>query len=582
MSTQARTAAVALVAAVSVALVVSVGGCAAIPKSSQVVPIGSSLGELEDEALPVPKEGADPLSIVREFIELADTPANGHAAARTYLTDDADDAWNSDAHVTVVAPDYDTLYAVGAVSESDESVQVLLRAQKVGVLGPDGAFTSNRDTITPLMNLTRVNGQWRISQLPDGLLIDQRQFSTSYLRAAVTFVDDTRGTLVVDPRWIPRTPPANWPGRAIDMLLAGPSAAAKDGVASLLDGAALKTNVVATEDGALSVDLSLDRELTEEERQRAGAQIVRTLAAVWRKPVRIRLNSAQLLPARKDWNIDDADAFLAPAQVKPDLPVLAVANGRLVRAAGAEPIEGPVGDGSLSILSGSRSADGELFGLVTASAGAPQLLIGTLESLTPVSLRASRMTRPTWRAGSNPELWTVIDDKVGVGVTRTRSGDLRQFGVDLNELAVKGRITELRLSRDGSRVAAIVDGALYVAVVSGAGEESKVVNPRLLVGPDAPQIADVDWKTPERVVVAAMNRDKPFVYDVSIDGVTWAPYGSTNLSGPLTGIAAANAGRQVYVAESYQNGGLWSASLTNDVVWYSTISGQLVDPFYPG
>jgi hypothetical protein len=568
------------VAVALVAVAAMTAGCAAIPKTSPVVPIGSSSLDKENVKLPGPPAGAAPLNIVREFIQLAGTAANDHAASRAYLTEAAAEHWNDDAQVTVIDKGYGTLYSIGSGSESEQSVQVLLRAQRVGVLGSDGAFTSNRETITPTMDLVRENGEWRIDQLPDGLLIEQSVFQSSYRQVGVTFVDGARGTLVADPRWLPNAPSASWPSRTVEMLLAGPSAATRNGVVNLLDGAELQTNVVINESGALDVNLTLDSQLTQEERERVGAQVVSSLAAVWRKPVQIVVNNAQLLPGKKEWTVVDADPFVPQAQVKPDLPVLAVANGRLVRADGATPLNGPAADGTLAVESASRSADGELFGLVVNQGGTPQLMVGTLESLAPVALRATRMTRPTWRAGDNPELWTVIDGKVGVAVTRVRSGELRQFGVDLNELSVKGRITELRLSRDGSRVAAVVDGALYVAVVAGVGEESKVVNPRQLVGPGAPQIADVDWRSTERVVVAA-NRERPFVYGVSIDGSTWSDYGSTNLTGPLTGIAAANSGR-VFVAESYQNGGLWSATSTSEVVWYSLISGQLVDPFYPG
>lgn len=576
----AVTRAVALAAAALAAAVLA-AGCAAIPKSSPVVPIGSSLNDQQDMSLAGPLDGTNPLSIVREFIGLAGTPANGHAAAREYLTDAAAKRWNDSAQVTVLDEGFSTLYSIGSGLETDQSVQVLLRAQRVGVIGSDGAFASNRATVTPTLDLVRENGEWRIDQLPDGLLITQLSFQTAYRQVGVTFVDGARGTLVVDPRWLPNTPSASWPGRTIEMLLAGPSGATENGVLHLLDGATLLTNVVVGETGMLNVDLVLNRQLTEEERRRVGAQVVSSLASVWRQPVQILLNSAQLLPGKKEWRLDDADPYVAQSQVKPDLPVLAVAGGRLVRADGAQPLDGPAGNGSLNVESGSRSPDGELFGLVVNQGGGPQLMVGTLELLTPVTLNATRMTRPTWRAGGNPELWTVIDDKVGVAVSRTRSGELRQFGVDLNELALKGKITELRLSRDGSRVAAVVGGALYVAVVAGAGEESRVVNPQLLVGPGAPQIADVDWRSAERVVVAANRDNTPFVYGVSVDGATWSDFGSTNLTGPLTGIAAANSGR-VYVSESFQNGGLWSATSTSDVVWYSTIAGQLVDPFYPG
>ncbi|HEY0640583.1 MAG TPA: LpqB family beta-propeller domain-containing protein [Pseudonocardiaceae bacterium] len=561
------------------ALVTGAAGCAAIPETSQVIPIGAPVSATADASAPGPIEDADPLTVVRDFISTADLPANGHAAARAYLTDEAARSWDDEAPVTVIDSGFGTGYSINTGAAADEYVQVRLRAQKVGTLGPDGAFSSNRDTITPTMDLVRVNGQWRISQLPAGLLITLIDFRSSYRSIGVSFLDQARATLVVDRRWMPTKPEANWYGRTIDMLLAGPSEAAV-GLVNLLEGAVVHTNVVPGESGALTVDLTGLPDLSEEDRRRAGAQIVNSLREVWNERVRIVVDGATLLPNKNDWSVPDALPYQPPDTVKPDLPALAVAGGRLVRVEGDDrAVAGPAGDGSLVVRSAAQSLNGELLALVTEEAGLPRLYVGPPASPQPVTLQASRMTRPTWRAGPTAEVWTVLDNKVGVGVLRTQGGELRQYGIDLNELSVKGRITELRLSRDGVRAAAVVDGALYMAVVVGSGSDTRVVNPRLLVGPAAPQIADVDWKGPQRVVVAGTSRDTPYVYDVSIDGLEWNDYGNTNLAGPVTGIAAAASGRRVYVSDA---AGLWYATSTNDVAWYSTIAGLVTDPLYPG
>jgi hypothetical protein len=553
-------------------------GCAAIPESSPVEVVGPGVVDSIEAPVPGPRDGLDPLDVVRGFVEAAGSQANGHAAARAYLTDAARTAWNDGAPVVVIDELFDTVYATSAGDSSGDTYrEVLLRAQQIGQLGEDFAFAANRGTITPLVRLIKEDGQWRISQPPNGLHIRARDFHSSYRSIGVKFVDPSRETLVTDRRWVPTRPSASLPGRAIDLLLGGPSAAVADAVANLLDGAITHTNVVIGENDVLVVDLARVPELSDGQRRLAAAQIVGSLSEAVAHVQRIRIfaDGAPLVPSKDEWTPPDAGPFTPQEDVRPELPALAVTGGRIARVGGeGVGVGGPAGDGSLAVESAAQSADGALLALVSRLSGVPRLYVGPVGSPQPVAVDAASMTRPTWRLGA-AEAWTVLNGKDGAGVLWTESGELRTFGVDLSELSVKGRITELRLSRDGVRVAAVVDGALFVAIVVGSGAETKVRNPRLLVGPGAPQIADVDWKG-EQLVVATLGKD-PAVYAVTGDGLGWTAYKNTNLTGPLTGIAAA-VGRNVLVADQ---GGLWSAGDTN-ALWNSEGYGGGVDPFYPG
>jgi hypothetical protein len=570
-----RTAAVAAVAAALTAALV--GGCAAIPESSPVEVVGPRVSETGEPPVAPPPAGIDALTVVRGFIEASARQANRHAAARAYLTNEAKLSWDDTGPVVVLDDTFNTVYSTSpGDSQSDDYREVLLRGQQLGQLGPDGTFTANRSTITPTMDLVRENGEWRIARPPAAMHLLFTAFGGAYRSIGVKFVDPSRGTLVTDRRWVLAQPSSGWPSRAIDLLLAGPSAAVRDAVVNELDGARTRTNVVLGDNDVLTVDLTAVRELDDNQRRLAAAQIVGSLSEFVSAKIRILVDGAPLMPDKSDWVASDSLPFIPENSVKPDLAALAVDRGRLVRAEGGAAVPGPAGDGTLAVESAAQSLDGALLALVTGGGG-PRLWIGPPAAPQPVALQAARMTRPTWRRGHAPEAWTVINDAVGAGVLQADSGALTTFGVDLSDLAVKGRITELRLSRDGVRVAAVVEGALFVAIVVGTGNESKVRNPRLLVGPGAPQVADVDWKGADKVVVATVGKDNPQVYEVSVDGLSWTPYQKTNLTGPLFGIAAA-VGRPVLVADQ---SGLWFARDTNDL-WYSEGLSSGTDPLYPG
>jgi hypothetical protein len=114
-------------------------------------------------------------------------------------------------------------------------------------------------------------------------------------------------------------------------------------------------------------------------------------------------------------------------------------------------------------------------------------------------------------------------------------------------------------------------------VVTEAGVAS-LRHPQVLREGNLPPTAGVDWARPELLVVASAG-PSPQVSSVSVDGLTRRQLSSTNLTGPLTGIAAAP-GREIIVADAT---GLWAYSDTQEV-WEPLLGGigPGAVPLYPG
>jgi hypothetical protein len=240
---------------------------------------------------------------------------------------------------------------------------------------------------------------------------------------------------------------------------------------------------------------------------------------------------------------------------------------------------GPAGSGALRLLSAAQSnPGGELLAAVVAGPDGPQLRMGPVDGdLALAPLVARTLTRPTWRP-SGTEVWTVVNGDAVMGVALSGAGPPLAYRVDATELTRLGTITQLRLSRDGVRVAAVIGGRLVVAAVVNNSGTLTLRHPQVLGEASLPPLASVDWARPEILVVASAGAT-PQVSSVSVDGLTRRALSSTNLTGPLTAIVAAP-GREVLVADAT---GLWGYSDTQEV-WEPILGGigPGSEPLYPG
>ncbi|NIJ10758.1 hypothetical protein FHU38_001102 [Saccharomonospora amisosensis] len=575
----------ALLATFAAAL--TVAGCAAVPTETQPKAVPQERVAPQTQEIPEPASGLDPLSVVREFVRASVQPTNDHAASRAYLSPAGRKQWRPDQTVTVIQDEFGTVYAPDKDQPQNETERVVtLRGAQVGRLGQDSSFIPSDEPVSePVRVKLQRDGQWRIVDPPDSIMITETDFGEAYFRVPVYFFGPDSTALVPDLRYVVARPQSGLPARVVDLLLAGPSNALTGAVRNPLDSASLESNVTGTNDGALVVPLSGVAEQSQQDKKLMAAQMVRSLQHVTTSRIRLLSDGTALVSGQSEWRPSDLPAYEAVSSPNSELPGLMTVGG-LVRSLGSgAPIDGPVGAGAVDVRSAAQSINGQQLAIVENTRGGVRLRVGDYGTEGQVvDYPAKNMTRPTWlpptsNGGKSGELWTVVDGEQVVRVQQAPNGQWIPQRVNASELAAVGAITGLRLSRDGTRVAMIVGGQLVVASVVRAPDGTSVSlrAPRILKGDQLDSVVDVDWINQDTLIVASSSERIP-VARVPVDGLGLDQFNSSNLTPPMRAITAAP-GRPIVVADA---SGLWTA---NDVgaVWRphpQTLPAA--EPFYPG
>jgi hypothetical protein len=574
-------------------------GCAAIPEATPVKVVDENRGGTDEPTVGAPPAGLDELSVVRGFVEAGRSHTDSHRAARSYLTAEAARTWNDTDKISILEDQFDTSPASQNAPDADRRRQVVLRTRQVGWLNQDNVFRPDRRELPPLdLTLIKEDGEWRIANPPVGLLLRIKDFRSTFRVVDLPYVDATSNVLVKDRRWVLNRPTSALPGRVVGLLLGNPSPDLTGAVINELRGAKLLTNVAHAPDNVLTVNLTGVQQLNDTQRELAAAQIASAIGAVVDQPVRILVDGDALTPRQPLWRRDDVKRFEPLVEASAGLPALVVTDGRVVQIQSGRAVDGI---GIPNVVSVGQSADGKNFAVVAAEPGGQRLWVGPAGGLKPVPLLAPTLSKPNWRRGRD-EVWLVAGGNTagsaggntagsaggntagsaggntaggGRVVSVSAGGDVPVVQpVDAAELTRQGRVTGLRLSRDGVRVAAIVNNTLMLGSVVGSGAGVSIRNVHPLPPPNPTQMVDVDFVGSDVVMIATASRDTP-VYEVSTDGQSWRPFGTSNLTPPLTSIAAVS-GRPVLVADQY---GVWSAT-TASSVWESFGDGAV--PMYPG
>ncbi|QQQ75675.1 hypothetical protein IOD16_32065 [Saccharothrix sp. 6-C] len=562
-------------------------GCAAIPTETSPIAVNPSAGNASEAAAPEPVKDIDPLTLVREFVNASANPEGDYAAAKAYLTDDAKKAWNTKGTPTIIDTTFNTVPTPG-VTADDKNRTVLLQGRNVGRLQlEDNSFIQLIGPLDTPIGIERdAESQWRISAPPDGVYVPLGGFQQNYRRVTLFFYSPDFSVLVPDPRWVVIAPSTSIPSRVTSLLLKGPSVGMRGALATAVpNGAAQRKNTSEADDGALEVDLTKVGDITVQAGKQIVAQVVKSLAGVSSSRIRVLVEGQPIIADQLEWRPADVQTGEELATPNAGLNGMLVANGR-VKQVNGDAVPGPAGSGDYQVLGAAQSLDGSRLAVVSRVAGdAVRLRVGPAqEQLAEVDLRASTMTRPTWllsgRQGEpGTEVWTVADGANVVRVIDTDRG-WTASAVNASELAELGRITELRLSRDGTRVAAVVDGRLVVAaVVRGQDSAVSLRSPRHLQPSQLGTSAmSLDWLAQDVLVVSTSLAAWP-IAKVNIDGVRVERYNTSNLTVPVASVTAAP-GRNVLAVDQ---SGLWSANDVGDVWRASTTKAEAgTQAFYPG
>jgi hypothetical protein len=503
------------------ALLLAVSACSTVPSSSPTVQITQAPSRpVEDVGVePVaPEPGASPEEIVRSFIDAAASTRAGHPVAREHLAPEAAESWSDEGAITVLGADYATV--------TTETGAVAVTANTVGIVDERGVFSgAGTGVYTREFSVEQVEGEWRITDPPDGLIILDLDFVRLYDEVAAYFLDPTGQRVVPDPRYL-ITGEAQ-PTALVQRLLDGPSAALAAGVENPLSGAE-RRSAVTVRDQVATVDLTGLATDPAPVLADICAQLVWTLTQLDQPRVRsvqirvdgepVELDGVPEEQTRADWAPLDPDA----------VPVDAVGHyvngGALHTVTGGAPTPGPAGTGAYRLASAAVSTDpvtGELSYLAGVRDGGAgdTLFAGPYAGPLVRVLDSTTLSAPTV-ASTRLEAWVVRD---GTSVVRIPDGGSPQ-SVSVPTLAGLGRAEALRLSPDGVRAALVIDGpgglALYVGTV--VRSENGGVDLRDLRGitPALSQVVDVAWRDSGSLFVLAgdVGDDRIVPYQVGVDG----------------------------------------------------------------
>ncbi|MFE2753541.1 LpqB family beta-propeller domain-containing protein [Actinosynnema sp. NPDC059335] len=562
-------------------------GCAAIPTETSPIAVNPSVGNATRAAAPEPVRDIDPLTLVREFVNASANPEGDYAAAKAYLTEDAKKAWNTKGTPTIIDTTFNTVPTPGLTADDKHRV-VLLQGRNVGRLQlEDNSFIQLIGALdTPIGIEKDADDQWRISAPPDGIYVPLGGFQQNYQRVTLFFYSPDFTVLVPDPRWVVIAPSTSIPSRVTSLLLKGPAVGMRGAlVTAIPNGATQRKSTSEANDGALEVDLTKVGDITAQVGKQIVAQVVKSLAGVSSSRIRVLVEGQFINADQHEWRPGDVQTGEALTTPNADLAGLLVSGGRVKHLTG-DPVPGPAGTGDYHAVGAAQSLDGSQLAVVSRTGeNSVRLRVGpTAEQLAEVDLRASTMTRPTWllsgRQGEpGTEVWTVADGANVVRVIKT-DGGWTANAVNASELVELGRISELRLSRDGTRVAAVVDGKLVVAaVVKGQDSAVSLRSPRHLQPSQLGNSAlALDWLAQD-VLVASTSLSAYPIAKVNIDGVRVERYNTSNLTAPVASVTAAP-GRNVLAVDQ---SGLWSANDVGDVWRASPTKVEAgTQVFYPG
>lgn len=571
-----------LLAVLAVA-VLSVTSCANVPLETKPQAI-SEKGPVEsDDGIERPEKDLSASDIVRDFVEQSGRAADNYAASRQYLDPAASERWRPGKSVVILQNDFNTIPVSLDEQPSDANqTRIRLHGKKVGELAPDKSFIPGSGAYERTLLLRRQpeSKQWRIVEPPGEIITTEPQFKLNYFPVPLYFFAPGSNARVPDPRYLEAEPRNGLPARVVETLLEGPSMALAKAVDNPLQNATLDTNVTDEPDGALEIPLTGIANEDNVTKKRIVAQMVMALEFIVTNRIRLLSDGKPVVGDRKDWRPGDLQSY----DVTPTGSTgMAVQNGRLVSLENGRPVAGPAGAGAYRVVSAAQSLEGQQLALVEKVGDEMRLRIGLLgRPADLLDIRGSRLTRPTWQpayAGNKVsyEVWTVVDGKRVIRALLTQDDTWSAQRVDAKALSGFGKITALRLSRDGTRAAVIAGGKLVVASVART-PEVKLRAPRILQEEELTDVIDVDWHEQDSLVVATKSSSRP-VASVSVDGFTLERFNPANLETPVTAVTAIADGPIIAQNDS----GLWTAPDSREI-WkqHRHSHTTLSSPFYPG
>jgi len=426
-----------------------------------------------------PRPGMTRAQVVQGFLDASASFDGDHAVARQYLTAEASQVWNPNIGVSIYE---------GLTSLNQNSGQVIFRANQSGRITEIGRFevvSPGTEIVAPFA-LVSVDGEWRISSPPAGLLLSNADVDRAFRSFSLYYFNPAFDILVPDARLIP----VFGPGRAttlVRLLLDGPNAWLAPAVRTGFPAnVTLGVESVPVDSGIARVELSPSAQLASDQIRRAMAQqLVWTLRQLPDVSAIAISSGGQPLrvPGAPDPEPRDAWPAVDPAGMFPGATGYVSQAGRIERlvAEGARPVPGEAGNSELTLVDIAVSRNGrQIAGTdIDGQVWSTTMQVGQVWQQVPDVRSASGVAFD--RSGS---FW-FVDPERGLLVA-TPDGSAAPISVI--GLASDVTVTAAYPSRDGTRAA---------LVVRESGRTSLLIARVLRGAPDA--VNDIVLSSPIRV-----------------------------------------------------------------------------------
>lgn len=508
----------------------SLSACSTLPSSSdpQVLRSFSPQPEVDPAVGPTPGQEADLL--VREFYSAAAIPSSDYSAARSFLSPEAAENWNPEESMRIV----DLIELTSQNTQGSNQRTFTVRGSVIGSIASGGSYVPENSGYETTIRMEQVDGEWRITDLPDGVVFERTELRNHYQPLPVYFYRQTGSVLVTDRRWLFGSQ-TSLDAQLITLLLEGPSARIAPATTTVVPEEA---TFVGVEDGVYN--FAGMQNMSADDRLRFAAELVRTLShAGVQEPYSVTADGAPLVENLESMTTDDFAEYNPRVASNSVAPLYALNDGNILQVSGnaAEPLEGSLGD-SGNIESADISANG-VVAAVRREGDESQLIFGEVEGQPEEALQAETISRPTFE-NAGQAAWAVVEgDEIMRLVRSPQTGEVTTTRVDKSELDdIDGEISVIRLSNSGAQAAMIIGGEVYIGVVerqrSGDFRLTNVYNPASELGGTA---LSLDWQADGSLVVGTSTQETP-VWRVEQDGSSVSTLPSGNITIPVVSIAA--------------------------------------------
>lgn len=521
--------------------------CTTLPDSSNPEAISTYAPTPTQDNVPEPVQNQPSDLMLRDFFAASAHPSSDHQAAKKFLTDKTAQRWQGTGSAMIL----DRMDIASEGEASRDKITYRVRGNIIGTLGIGGVFNPEYTAFETTYELTRVNGEWRISNLPDAVVLDRQDFMGAYQPRDIYFLGSQTKELVPDRRWVYNRQ-QSMAASLVSLLVAGPNPRLAGAITRTLPKDAT-AQVAQGESGGYNVEFSGLKDLNAQQRQELAAQVIWTLVgADIRGPYGLFADGAPLSDQDAGkWRVQDVSQFNPTAEA--DVPLRTLASGVLYEEDNGQSrrMSGWINNQYLESVAVSPQEN--IFAAVVGRGEEKRTLeVGGANDQPQRVVEADALTRPSWSSDATA-LYTVADGKRVIRLNRTpNTGEVTAQAVDTSAVdnlqADDQRISVFRVSHDGARAVMLIQGKIYVSVISRNSKGDVSLGKPEQVGHQLGDTAvSADWTADGTILVGTRANDAP-IWSVALDGSVSNQLSGRNLSAPV--VAVASNGRVIYATDA--------------------------------